>query len=370
MSDGRLLGNARKNKNDEFYTQLKDIEVELKNYKEQFKDKIIFCNCDDPYESNFFKYFALNFNALKLKKLICTCYAGSPIVYEQLSILDVKPLKIKEETPNKPYKIEINEVTDVNNDGAVDLFDIEYLLKNKDNTLTLLKGDGDFRSDECIKLLKQADIVVTNPPFSLFREYIEQLEQYNKSYIVMSNTNALAYKEIFSLFQQDKIRTGYTNFNTGMYFLVPNDTKKYHKIINGKKYVRVATSCWLTNLIVSKHNDELILYKKYNKEDYPTYENFNGINVSKYNDIPCDYDGIMGVPITFLDKYNPKQFEILGLGAGELGVKAGVKPYDRNLKKLSSALRDGIPFIYDKINNKITVPYIRIFIRKIINKGE
>ena len=174
------LRNAQKNKNDEFYTSLVDIEKEVKYYKEQFKDKIVLCNCDDPFESNFFKYFALNFNSLGLKKLITTCYAGSPIVTEQLSLFDVEGLEVKKEYEKSPYKIEITEVKDTNGDGAVDLSDVEYLIKNKKNTLTLLKGDGDFRSDECVNLLKESDIVVTNPPFSLFREYVDLLEKYNK----------------------------------------------------------------------------------------------------------------------------------------------------------------------------------------------
>ena len=309
-----LMDIAKNDKNDEFYTQLSDIEKELKNYKEYFKDKIIFCNCDDPYESNFFKYFALNFNALGLRKLITTCYAGSPIVTEQLSLFDVKGLIIKKEDEKHPYKIEITEVTDSNSDGAIDLSDVEYLLKNKKNTLTLLNGDGDFRSDECIKILKESDVVVTNPPFSLFREYIGQLEEYNKKFIIMGNTNALTYKEVFKLFKEDKIRTGYTNFNVGMYFFVPDNFEKYHKIVNGKKMVRVATSCWFTNLPVKKHNEKLILYKKFDKDYYPEYVNYDAININSYKEIPSDYYKLMGVPITFLDKYNPQQLRIEALG--------------------------------------------------------
>ena len=311
MSNNSILRTANRTKQDEFYTQLSDIEKELKNYKEQFKDKVIFCNCDDPYESNFFKYFAMNFNALGLKKLIATCYAGSPIVQSQLSLFDINGVVINTEDTNKPYKIEITEVPDSNGDGAVDLTDVEYLVKNKKNTLTLLKENGDFRSDECIALLKEADIVVTNPPFSLFREYVAQLVEYNKDYIIMGNTNALTYKEIFYLFKDNKIRTGYTNFNVGMYFFVPDDAEKYHKIVEGKKMVRVSTSCWFTSLPVKRHNDKLILYKKYNEEEYPTFDNYKAINVNSYKEIPQDYDDLMAVPVTFLDKYNPEQFEIV-----------------------------------------------------------
>ncbi|MDO4963366.1 MAG: adenine-specific methyltransferase EcoRI family protein [bacterium] len=305
------LRKANGSKNDEFYTQLSDIEKELRNYKEDFKNKTVFCNCDDPYESNFFKYFALNFNALGLKKLITTCYAGSPIITEQLSLFDVKGLVIKETESKSPYKIEITEVTDTNGDGAIDLTDVEYLIKNKNNTLTLLKGNGDFRSDECIEILKESDIVVTNPPFSLFREYIDQLYTYDKKFIIMGNTNALSYQEIFKLFKDDKIRTGYTNFNVGMYFFVPDSVEKFHKIVDGKKMVRVATSCWFTNLEVKRHKEKLILYKKYTEEEYPKFDNYDAINVNRYIDIPVDYFKYMGVPITFLDKYNPAQFKII-----------------------------------------------------------
>ena len=305
------LRNANKAKNDEFYTQLSDIEKELNNYRKEFKDKVVFCNCDDPYESNFFKYFAINFNFLGLKKLIATCYATSPVAYTQLSLFDVEGLKIENKNSKKAYKIEITEVNDNNGDGATDLSDVEYLIKNKKNTLKILKEDGDFRSEECIELLKESDIVVTIPPFSLFREYVSQLIEYNKQFIIMGNTNALTYKEIFYLFKEDKIRTGYTNFNVGMYFFVPDSAEKYHKIVNGRKMVRVSTSCWFTSLPVKKHNDKLILYKKYNPEEYPKFDNYDAINVNSYKEIPCDYKGLMAVPVTFLDKFNPNQFEIV-----------------------------------------------------------
>ena len=198
----KLMDNAKRNKADEFYTQLTDIEKELRHYKDGFKDKVVFCNCDDPYESNFFKYFAMNFNYLGLKKLIATCYDSSPIAYTQLNLFGEN-----KSVPNNnrhPYKIEINEVQDYNKDGATDLADVEYLLKNKKNSMSLLKENGDFRSDECIELLKQSDIIVTNPPFSLFREFIEQLTTYGKDFIIMGNTNALTYKEVFKLFKEDK----------------------------------------------------------------------------------------------------------------------------------------------------------------------
>ena len=300
-SSSKNLNNARRTKNDEFYTQLTDIEGELKHYKEQFKDKVVFCNCDDPYESNFFKCFSMNFNKWGLKKLIATCYAGSPIVSEQLSLLDVRSLKGKITDPKLPHKIEITEVTDVNKDGAIDLSDIEYLLKNKKNTISLLKGDGDFRSSECIKLLEQADIVVTNPPFSLFREFVDQLVRYNKQFLIIGSDNAITYKDIFKLIKENRIWSGYGKVKE---FLKPDgSTQKFGNI------------GWFTNL---KHNKryegiDLCMPYKGSEQDYPKYDNYDAIEVSKTKNIPKDYYGVMGVPISFLDKYNPNQFEILGI---------------------------------------------------------
>lgn len=369
MADNKHLRNANKAKQDEFYTQLSDIELEMRHYKEYFQDKVVLCNCDDPYESNFFKYFALNFNYLGLKKLIATCYATSPVAWEQLSLFDVEGIKLKKRDEKKAYKIEITEVVDENKDGAMDLVDVERLIKNKKNVLTLLKGDGDFRSEECIKLLKESDIVVTNPPFSLFREYVSQLMEYNKKFIIMGNTNALTYKEIFKLFKEDEVRTGYTNFNVGMYFFVPEDFEKFHKVIDGKKLVRVSTSCWFTNFPVKKHTETLILYKKYNENDYPKYFNFDAINVNTYIDIPCDYIGKIGVPITFLDKYNPQQFKIIGLGISSSGIEIGVHPYTAEHKKYRKEVQkkgavDGDLYMLDESGNPV-VPYARIIIQRI-----
>lgn len=302
------LGQAKDAKKDEFYTQLTDIEKELKHYTEHFKDKVVLCNCDDPYESNFFKYFALNFNRLGLKRLIATCYNGSAVSGNEL-LLDFGDTV---DDPKKiAYKVEITEVSDVNGDGAVNLADIQYLMQNDKNVISVLKGNGSFDSSESIELLKEADIVVTNPPFSLFREYLSLLDQYGKRFLIIGNTNALKYKLTFKMFQEDRIRTGYTNFNVGMFFQVPDSYEKFHHIENGKKMARVSTSCWFTNLPVKKHTENLVLYKKYTPEEYPTYDNYDAINVNTYTDIPCDYDGVMGVPITFLDKYNPEQFEII-----------------------------------------------------------
>lgn len=313
-SSNQNLRKANKAKKDEFYTQLIDIENELKHYKEQFKNKIVYCNCDDPFESNFFKYFAGNFNALKLKKLIATSYSGSPIVGQQLLPLNIAGLKPK---GKQPFKIEITEVPDINKDGAIGIDDVKSLLKLNKKNSTPLKDNGDFRSDECIELLKQADVVVTNPPFSLFREYVAQLVEHKKKFLIIGNTNSLTYKEIFKLVKDDKLRTGYTNFNVGMFFVVPDDWEQFHHIDkDGKKIARVSTSCWFTNLEVEKHKEKIILYKKYNPKEYPKYDNYDAINVNKYTDIPCDYDGVIGVPITFLDKYNPAQFEIVRFRKG------------------------------------------------------
>ncbi len=322
------LAQAKDAKKDEFYTQLSDIEKELVHYREYFRDKVVFCNCDDPYESNFFKYFALNFNALGLKKLIATCYDGSPIAQQELPLFPEKDAEPK----RKAYKVEISEVPDLDGNGSTDLTDVQLLLKSSaHNVKAELKGNGSFDSPECIELLKEADIVVTNPPFSLFREFLALLDKYNKQFIIIGNTNALKYKLTFKMFQEDKIRTGYTNFNVGMYFQVPDSWEKFHHMEDGKKMARVSTSCWFTNLPVSKHNEELILIKHYTPENYPKYDNYDAINVNTYTDIPYDYDGAMGVPITFLDKYNPKQFEIIWTTdrGGDGYLEEFKKPWDR-----------------------------------------
>ncbi len=306
------LHKANKAKKDEFYTQLVDIERELKHYKEQFKNKVVYCNCDDPFESNFFKYFAANFNALGLKKLITTSYSGSPIAGGQLPLLEVKGLK---PTGKEPFKIELNEITDTNADGAVGLTDVESLLKNNANIAMPLKGNGDFRSKECIDLLKQADIVVTNPPFSLFREYVGQLIEYNKNFLILGDQNATTTKDFFQLFKENKIWLGYDNGGT-KWFQVPDDydieTQARIKIENGKKFFSMGRIVWYTNLETTKRHNELTLYRKYSPEAYPSYDNYEAINVDKVTEIPMDYEEVMGVPITFLDKYNPDQFEIIG----------------------------------------------------------
>ena len=315
-NNNKTLSAANKAKKDEFYTQLSDIENELKHYKAFFRDKTVLCNCDDPYESNFFKYFAINFNHLGLKKLICTCYAGSPVVYTQLTFFGEERV-IQEKTDKKPYKIEITEVKDLNNDGAVDLTDIKLLLQSVNGKPELLKGNGDFRSDECIELLKQADVVVTNPPFSLFREYVAQLVEYNKKFIIIGNQNAITYKEIFPLLKDNKMWLGY-GFNRNCAHFI---NTHYSDIATDRDHkagmIRVSGVMWYTNIDIDKRHENMILYKSYNSNEFPNYDNYNAIEVSKSADIPQDYNGAMGVPITFMQHYNPAQFDIIGASESE-----------------------------------------------------
>lgn len=325
MAGNKNLNVAGATKKDEFYTRREDIENELKHYKNHFKDKIILCNCDDPYESEFFKYFAKYFNVLGLKKLIATNYVGSPIFQTELNYKGT-PNEFKNFNENKhAVKVEIVEVKDFNEDGRVDLLDVEYLLKNKKNVLTLLQGDakfaaGDFRSEECIECLKEADIVVTNPPFSLFRKYVKQLIDFDKKFIIVGNINAITYKEIFPLIMQNKIWLGYGFQGMVGFFRSPyEDTAKsnQHKV----GMIRNSGVHWFTNLDIKKRHEDItlgFLYEK-NPEKYPKYDNFDAIEVSRTIEIPKDYFDVMGVPVTFLDKYNPNQFEILG-NAGSYGV--------------------------------------------------
>lgn len=287
MIKNNNLHTAKATKNDEFYTQLEDIENELKYYKDYFKGKVVYCNCDgflNKEKSNFFMYFSLNYEFLGLKGLICTKYNpnGKGKKYEYYGDLNGN---------NYPDEEEV--------------FTSE------------LEGDGDFRSEECIELLKKCDIVCTNPPFSLFRQYVAQLFEYNKDFLIIGNVNAISYKEVFPLIKENKMWLGVSSFNKGMYFGVPDDytyadTYKFDRERNGKKVMRVSSICWFTNLDHKKRHEELVLYKKYNKEEYPKYDNYDAIEVSKVTDIPMDYEGIMGVPITFLNKYCPEQFEIVG----------------------------------------------------------
>lgn len=309
------LNAAGKAKKDEFYTQLTDIEKELRHYREHFRGKTVFCNCDDPFESNFFKYFVLNFNRLGLKKLIATCYTGSPIANQQLSLFDI--IEKTEENENKPYKAVVTTVYDKTGDGSVDMLDIAELFKSGENELTELKGDGDFRSPECLALLDEADIVVTNPPFSLFREYVSVLIEHQKKFIIIGNVNALKYKEIFPYVISNQIWLGASIHSGDRAFFVPKDypldaTNCGIDEATGRKFIRVKGVRWFTNLDIKQRHEEMILVKRYHPSDYPKYVNYDAIEVAQTSDIPCDYAGEMGVPITFMDKYCPDQFEILG----------------------------------------------------------
>lgn len=287
----KTLTLAKKAKNDEFYTQLGDIEREMKHYKQHFKGKTVLCNCDDPRVSNFFKYFALNFELLGLKRLIATCYKSKEInIFSQ---------------NNSEQAVYIVYEGDKNGNRTIDNEEIE---------VKPLKGDGDFRSKECVELLKQADIVVTNPPFSLFREYVAQLMKYGKKFVIIGNQNAITYKEIFPYLRNNEIWIGYGFGDMG--FKVPDyfepRATRFWIDDTGQKWRSFGNICWFTNLDIQKRHEDLILYKRYSPEEYPKYDNYDAINVNKVKEIPMDYDGVMGVPITFMDKYNPKQFEIIG----------------------------------------------------------
>ncbi len=315
------LGAAKNAKKDEFYTQLSDIEKELRHYKQHFRDKTVLCNCDDPFESNFFKYFVLNFNRLGLKKLIATCYVDSPIMGSQLQYCidgsGQMSFSFGDETQpadeqKKPYKAVVTKVYDKTGNGGVDMLDIAELFKSGDNELSFLTGDGDFRSAECIELLKQSDIVVTNPPFSLFREYVETLVKYGKKFLIVGNKNAVTYKEIFRMISNGEIWIGARSMNSDFWLYVPEGSA-YEKVDEKGMHLKHIMACWYTNLDIKKRHEEMILVKKYDPDNYPKYDNYDAINVDSTADIPCDYAGIIGVPITFLDKYNPEQFEIIGL---------------------------------------------------------
>ncbi len=315
MAGNTSLGAAKTAKEDEFYTQLSDIEKEMRYYRRHFKGKTVLCNCDDPFESNFFKFFVLNFQRLGLKKLIATCYAGSPITGSQLSLFDV--LGGDESKIGKPYKAVVTTVYDATGDGGVDMLDVAELFKSGENELTELEGNGDFRSHECLELLKEADIVVTNPPFSLFREYIATLMECEKHFIVIGSQNAITYKEIFGYLMRNEMWLG--NKFGDMAFTVPDyyepRATRYWQDDTGQKWRSMGNICWFTNLDIKKRHEQLILVRRYagHEDEYPRYDNYDAIEVSKVADIPSDYAGVMGVPITFLDKHNPDQFEIVGL---------------------------------------------------------
>jgi len=325
----KSLSKARKQKKDEFYTQLTDIEKELRHYTEHFKDQVVYCNCDDPRASMFFHYFSYNFEKLGLKKLIATCYKNQSA--DEFSQNDAEQATCLEYAGDKNS----NRVPDAEEIG------IRYL-----------EGDGDFRSRECVELLEQADIVVTNPPFSLFREYVAQLVEYDKQFLIIGNMNAITYKEVFKLIKYGRVWVGH-NFNKTMEFGLPDCYSKWNREDKeGNKYGNVPGICWFTNLPTQKRTEELILYKTYygHEDEYPHYDNYDAIEVSKVKDIPMDYYNVMGVPITFLDKYNPGQFEIVS--SNDFRRNANVPYKEHGLIKD----KDGT------INGKAT--YVRILIKR------
>lgn len=344
----RTIDKAKEAKKDEFYTQLEDINNELKHYREHFRGKTVLCNCDDPHVSNFFTYFAYNFEFLGLKKLITTCYKNQDMNLFSQNQSEQAVYLIYEGDKNGNHTPDANEI------GVMPL-----------------KGDGDFRSKECIELLKEADIVVTNPPFSLFREYVAQLMEYNKEFLIIGNQNALSYKEIFPLIRDNKIWLGASIHSGDRKFWVPEDYELKAAgcgiDATGRKYIRVKGIRWFTNLDYKERHEDLILYKNYTPDLYPKYENYDAINVNRTEDIPCDYEGIMGVPITFMDKYNPDQFEIIGLGIANLGLSIGVQPYKPEHKKYRKEIQkrgavDGD--LYMMNGEEVVVPYARILIRR------
>lgn len=332
------LTSAKTAKNDEFYTQYADIQKEIEAYLEYnsnvFRGKVVYCNCDDPFESNFFRYFTLNFKKLGLKQLITTSYKPSPVANTQLELFGGdNPAKLKGRPKVTANKFIINKVHDIDGDGEFNLKDVAKQLKaNKHNEWIPLKDDGDFRSEECIDLLKQSDIVVTNPPFSLFREYVKLLVDYNKQFVIIGSMNAITYKEIFPLIMANRLWLGATGNGSDMVFAVPSgleiaesDRQKAARLGYVGDYTRLGNSCWFTNLDHGRRHQPLPLMTmaenlKYSKKkeikgkkEYDMYDNYDAIEVPYTVAIPSDYDGAMGVPISFLDKYNPDQFEIIGL---------------------------------------------------------
>lgn len=319
MASNTNLHQALKQKKDEFYTQLCDIENELCHYREHFKGKTVLCNCDDPRVSNFSVYFVLNFKALGLKRLITTCYKNNEPDIISLNECERAVYAVYDGTP---------ECNSIENAKQIPYKEFEY-------------SDGDFRSAECVELLKQADIVVTNPPFSIFREYIAQLFKYDKKFLIIGNQNAITYKEVFPMIKENKMWLGF-GFKGGAGHFMSNYEDTATAGDHRKGMIRVSGVTWFTNLDISKRHEDIILYKHYSPELYPKYDNYDAINIDKTSDIPVDYDGVMGVPITFLDKYNPEQFEIVEFRKG----------------------KDGRDLVYSGIGGEKIQPYFRILIRR------
>jgi hypothetical protein len=373
---------AKANKQDEFYTQLSDIENELRHFRRHFKGKVVLCNCDDPYESDFFKYFAINFRRLGLKKLIASNYAGSPVTGRQLPFEDLCGLSPEESDAKRPYKIEITDIPDANGDGSVGLADVEYLLRHDANVLTSLQGDGDFRSDECIALLDEADIVVTNPPFSLMIEFLTLLLERNKLFLVVGHLNQALYADLFPFIQGGRLWLG---VNSGhFWFRVPDHYPEketdYRQDADGQKWRRMGGICWFTNMDHAKRHDRMVLVEKYSPEKYPHYDNFDAIEVSRVIEIPADWEGVMGVPITFLDKFNPEQFELVGAAKTWYGGATKTYPQQTQVSangktSLVTKLNDGPAIKVDRapvgkthymVDGEYFIQtYVRVLIRRI-----
>lgn len=348
------LNKAKGARKDEFYTQLSDIERELRHYRKHFQGKTVLCNCDDPFESSFFRYFVLNFNKLGLKKLMATCYDGSPIAGTQASLFDLGGTS-RSEDGRKPYRAVVTSVRDATGDGALSMNDIAELFRTGENSIEELEGNGDYASPECLELLDKADIVVTNPPFSQFRAYVLTLVAHRKQFVIIGPRNALHYKEIFPLIRDNKIWLGYGFQKDDAYFSIPKaNANDYAKGVYDQEtgMVHFRNCIWLTNLDIKKRHEEMILVRHYSPDTYTPYDNYDGIDVPNLNEIPCDYSGAMGVPDTFLSQYNPEQFEIIGIGSGALAKDAGVQ---RNYRG-----RTDLAYTKDGINK---CPYSRILIR-------
>lgn len=382
---------AKAAKNDEFYTELPEIQAELSNYTDKFQGKVVFCNCDDPFESNFVKYFLMNFNRLGLKELIATGYQTSPITGTELPIAEI------------PYSLRVTETKQylVGTQTDLDVAGAKYFIATEKGLRSLLRGNyspdgsvfyeaGDFRSDMCVELLKQSDIVVTNPPFSLFREYVAQLMKYKKQFLILGNMNAITYKEFFPLLKENKVwlgcRSGSKEYITSKTYAAENPAKVYAR--DGHYYIKMGNTGWFTNLDHAKRHQMIPLdlgYTYYGNEDmYPKYDNYNAINVDKVSQIPCDYDGVMGVPISFLDKYCPEQFEIVGLTTGREDFTPESNPTKRYVNAIQhnmdgtetagskantrACIRTDIPtgiyYTADNARYPLSICYARILIRR------
>ena len=368
MAYQTALAASKAAKKDEFYTQYSDIEKEIYHYSNQFRDKVVLCNCDDPFESEFFMFFAMNFEALGLKKLIATCYSESPIAGEQLTLFD-------DPQAEPAYKIELFDVS-----GIRTTADVKEFVKGN---VRHLVGNGDFRSEECVELLKQSDIVVTNPPFSLFREFLAQLIEYDKQFIIIGNVNAITYKEVFPLIMDNKLWMGVSIHSGDREFRVPDhyplQAAGFRVDEYGRKFIRVKGVRWFTNIDNAQRHEVLPLYKRYTPLEFPRFDNYDAINVDKTAEIPEDYDGLIGVPITYLDKYNPDQFRIHGITKTWFGGASRIYPQQTQVSadgKTSSVkkLNDGATLKLDKPPNDMTYYivddeyYIQLYARVLIKK--